>query len=45
METSRSMLIDAKFPYQFWAEALSTAVYLRNLSATKAVDGMTPCEA
>lgn len=45
VETTRSMLIDAKLPQQFWAEALSTAVYLRNRSPTKAVDGMTPCEA
>ena len=45
VETTRSMLIDAKLPYRFWAEALSTAVYLRNRSPTKAVDGITPCEA
>ena len=45
METVRSMLIDAKLPHQFWAEALSTAVYLKNRSSTKAVNGMTPCEA
>ena len=45
VETTRSMLIDAKLPQQFWAEALSTAVYLKNRSPTKAVDGMTPCEA
>ena len=45
VETVRSMLIDAKLPHQFRAEALSTAVHLRNRSPTKAVDGMTPCEA
>ena len=32
-------------PKKFWAEALSTAVYLRNHSPTKAVTGMTPFEA
>ena len=45
VETTRSMLIDAKLPYRFWAEALSTAVYLRNRSPIKAVDGITPSEA
>ena len=30
---------------EFWAEAVSTAVYLRNRSPMKAVDGMTPFEA
>ena len=32
-------------PQRFWAEALSTAVYLRNCSPTKAVSNMTPYEA
>ena len=45
VKTVRSMLVDAKLPHEFWAEALSTAVYLRNRSPTKAVDGMTPFEA
>ncbi len=40
-----SMLIDSKLPQKFWGEALSTAVYLRNRSPTKAVRGMTPYEA
>ena len=39
------MLVDAKMPHKFWAEALSTAVYLKNRSPTKAVKGMTPFEA
>ena len=41
------MLAGSKLPQRFWpwAEALATAAYLRNLSATKAVDGMTPLEA
>ena len=45
VETVRSMLGDANVPQKFWAEALSTAVYLRNWSPTKAVKGMTPFEA
>ena len=32
-------------PYRFWAEALSTAVYLRNQSLTKVVEEMSPFEA
>ena len=39
------MLADAKLPHKFWAEALTTAVYLRNRSPTKAVERMTPFEA
>ena len=30
VETVCSMLIDSKLPHKFWAEALSTATYLRN---------------
>ena len=41
VKTVRSMLPDAKLPHKFWAEALSTAAYLRNRSPTKAVKGMT----
>ena len=44
VESVRSMLADANLPHEFWTEALSTAVYLRNRSPTKAVDGMTPFE-
>jgi len=39
------MLANAKLPQKFWAEALSTAAYLRNRSPTKAVKQMTPFEA
>ena len=39
------MLADAKLPHKFWAEALSTAAYLRNRSPTKSVERMTPFEA
>ena len=45
VETARSMLINANLPHIFWAEALSTAIYIRNRSPTKAVCGMTPHEA
>ena len=41
----KSMLADANLPQKFWAEALSTAAYLRNRSPTKAVEGRTPFEA
>lgn len=45
VETARCMLAEAELPRTFWAEAVSTAVYLRNRSPTSAVDGMTPYEA
>ena len=45
IETARSMLINSKLPLRFWAEAVSTAAYLRNRSPTKSVCGMTPHEA
>ena len=34
VEAVRSMLVDAKLPHRFWAEALSTAAYLINRSPT-----------
>ena len=45
VEMVRSMLSDSKAPSRFWAEALSTAAYIRNRCPTKAVEGMTPIEA
>ena len=45
VETTRSMLAGSGLPQKLWAETLSTAVYLRNRSPTKAVDRMTPFEA
>ncbi len=42
IEGVRTMLAD---PRKFWAEALSTCVYLRNRSPTKSVGEMTPYEA
>ena len=44
-EALRSMLSESKLPKRFWAEALSTATYLRNRSPTKAVKNITPFEA
>ena len=45
VEMSRSMLIDAKLPNKFWAEAVSTAVYLKNRSPTRVIDdNKTPYE-
>ena len=44
VETVRAMLSDSKLPKKFWAEALSTASYVRNRSPTTAVKAMTPYE-
>ena len=45
MEMVRTMLVESKLDQRFWGEAISTAVYLKNRSPTKAVVGMTPFEA
>ena len=45
VEAVRSMLADPSLPHCFWAEVLSTAVYLRNRSPTTAVEGKTLLEA
>ena len=45
IEGVRTMLANSKLPHRFWAEALSTCVYLRNHSPTKALRGITPYEA
>jgi len=45
MESVRSMLADSALPQKFWAEALSTAVYLKNRSPTKSLSKTTPFEA
>ena len=45
VEATRTMLLDAKMPHRFWAEAISTAVYLRNRSPTSTVKGATPHQA
>ena len=38
------MLHDAELPYTFWAEAMATAVILRNRSPTVSVENVTPHE-
>ena len=45
VESARSMLLDANLPKVYWAEAVNTAVYLKNRCPTKAVQGRTPYEA
>ena len=44
VEMTRAMLLDAKLSHEFWAEAVSTAAYLRNRCPTTAVQ-TTPHEA
>lgn len=39
------MLKTVNLPIKFWAEAIATAVYLSNISNTKAVRNRTPYEA
>ena len=45
VEMMRAMLAESDLPQYIWAEALSTAVYLRNRSPTRAVKDKTPFEA
>lgn len=45
VEAVRSMLSDSKLSKTFWAEALSTATYVRNRSPTTTLNDMTPYEA
>ena len=45
MERARSMRLHAGLPLTFWAEAVSTAVYLINRSPSTALDGNLPEEA
>lgn len=40
----KCMLQEADLPYELWAEAVQTACYLRNRSATRTIRGMTPFE-
>ena len=44
VESARSMLHHAKLPLQFWAEAVNTAVYLRNRCPTVSLEAKTPFE-
>jgi len=45
VESVRSMLSDSRLPHRFWAEALSTAVFLRSRTPTKSLHEITPFEA
>ena len=45
VEMVHSMLIDANLPHKFWTEALSTAVYLKNQSPSRALERVTSVEA
>ena len=45
VEMARSMLKGKGLPNQYWAEAVSTAVYILNRSPTKAVRDKTPYKA
>ncbi|CAL2232094.1 unnamed protein product [Prunus armeniaca] len=44
-EMARSMMIEKGIPVIFWAEAVSTAVYLQNRCFTTSVSSKTPFEA
>ena len=44
LETTRSMMSHSKMPREFWAEAVSTATYVRNCSPTTSLKGITPFE-
>ncbi|KAH9298443.1 hypothetical protein KI387_030125, partial [Taxus chinensis] len=45
MERARSMILHAKLPLSFWAEAVSTTMYLINRGTSSALDGGIPEEA
>ena len=42
---ARSLLKAKKLPKQYWAEAISCAVYLLNRCPTRSLQGITPEEA
>jgi len=41
---ARCIMLQANLPKSIWMEALNMAMYLRNRSATKSLDGMTSIE-
>jgi hypothetical protein len=45
MECARSMICAQGLDLEFWAEAVNTAVYIKNQSPTKALESKTPQEA
>nr|GEV91351.1 hypothetical protein [Tanacetum cinerariifolium] len=44
IEVTRSMLVDAKHPVTFWAEAVNTACYVQNKVLVNNSQNKTPCE-
>jgi hypothetical protein len=45
VELARAMLFDSKLPKYLWAEAMHHAIWIKNRSPTRALDGKTPYEA
>ena len=45
VEMARCIMLEADLPESLWAEAVNTATFLRNRSATACLDGITPYEA
>ena len=45
METGKARMLAAAAPKEYWAEAITTAVYLRNLPPTHSIRGGSPFEA
>jgi hypothetical protein len=45
MECARSMILAQGLEFEFWGEAVNTAVYIKNRCPTKALDSKTPQEA
>ena len=44
VESARSLMFHSNLSVNFWAEALNTAVYIKNRSPTTALDGIIPYE-
>ncbi|CAK9833203.1 Retrovirus-related Pol polyprotein from transposon TNT 1-94 [Anthophora retusa] len=44
VEMARCMLLQAKAPFNLWAEAVNAAAYIRNRCPTKSLDNSTPYE-
>lgn len=45
VEMARCLMLQGNLPQSLWAEAINSATYLRNRSATKVLQGKTPFEA
>lgn len=44
LDKARCLIIQAKLPLMFWAEAINTANYLQNRCPSRVLDGRTPFE-